>query len=144
MKKRKIEYFKYANPNPSQKYMKNGKPYKWQKPDCVVRAFALATDKSWDESLDILYGIAKEEYDVPNSRTVLEKALEKYGFEKVSCQPKKGEKRPTVNEIASTSQNKVYVLGVAGHEVCAKDGFFYDTWNCGESAVYSYMIKIIQ
>ena len=81
MKKEKIVYFKYANPNPSQKYKKNGNPYKWQKPDCVIRAFAIATDKSWEEAFDILCGIAKEEFDVPNSRPVLEKALEKYGQE---------------------------------------------------------------
>ena len=115
MKKEKIVYFKYANPNPSQKYKKNGNPYKWQKPDCVIRAFAIATDKSSEDSFDILCGIAKEEYDVPNSRPVLKKALEKYGFKKVSCQPKKGEKRPTVTELASTSQINIYVLGVCCH-----------------------------
>lgn len=134
-------FFKYLNPNPTAKFKKNGEPFRWTKPDCVIRAFTIATGKSWVESYDILCEIGRKNFDVPNSRDVLEEALLNEGFKKCSCKVGKGESRPKVNDMAKSSSGKIMVLNIANHDVCAKDGFFYDTWDCGEYSVYTYWVK---
>lgn len=143
MKKAKnISKFCYENPNPCQKYSKDGKPIRWHKPDCVIRAFCLATELPWQEGFDILCEIGRRIYDVPNSREVLDIALEEQGFTRVSFgRIKAGTTRPTVNSIADVSAGKVIVCNIAHHEVCVKDGLFFDTWDCGDCSVYSYWEK---
>lgn len=141
-KKQTSNNFLYENPNPTVKYKKNGAPYKWHKPDCVIRAFSIATEKSWTEAYDILCEIGRKTFDVPNSRDVLDIALQNEGFKKMTFgRLKAGEKRPTVAELAKMTIGKVCVFNIANHEVCAKDGCYFDVWDCGEWTVYNYWEK---
>ena len=137
------KYWKFDNPNPSQKYKKNGNPYQWKKPDCSVRAIAFSLGTDWLTAYNILYDIGRDLLDVPNSLPVMETALQKYGVEKHVCKIQKGEKRPTVNDIAKQSKNSVFFANLANHCVCIKNGYFYDTWDCGNLSVYSYWEKKI-
>lgn len=139
-----ISLWKFENPNPTQKYRKNGKPYKWFKGDCAIRAFAIALDVNWLTAFNILTDIAKNNFDIPNSMTVIEIGLKKFGFTKQSCKVVKGEKRPTVNDLTQESKGKIFFLNVANHCVCAKDGYFYDTWDCGDLSVYTFWWKNIE
>lgn len=141
-KKQTSNNFLYCNPNPTAKFKKNGEPFKWTKPDCVIRAFSIATEKNWGEAFDILCQISREIYDVPNSRDVLDIALQAQGFKKMTFgRMKSGEKRPTVKELAAKMIGKVCVFNIANHEVCAKDGCYFDVWDCGEWTVYNYWEK---
>ena len=62
------DYFEFTQPNPTE-------GNRCKKPDCVIRAFAIAADLSWQESYDILSALARENYDVPNSKNIYEKAF---------------------------------------------------------------------
>ena len=82
---KKTDYFEFTQPNPTE-----GK--KCKKPDCAIRAFAIAADLSWQEAYDILSAIAREDYDIPNSQNVYEKAFAQRGYRVKSLRFKKGGK----------------------------------------------------
>ena len=130
--------FIYFNNNPTVRYKKNGTPCRWHKCDCSIRAICAATGKSWLEIFDLLTAVGRECFD-PFGTPVVEKAMERIGFVRgKSVQPKRGEKRLTVNDFEKKFKKGTYVLFVANHMVCVKDGDHYDTWDCGSKCVYTY------
>lgn len=64
------DYFEFTQPNPTE-----GK--RCRKPDCVIRAFAITAELTWQEAYDVISKIAREYYDIPNSQNVYEKDYEK-------------------------------------------------------------------
>lgn len=143
---KKESNFEFFNPNPTAKKTyksgaKAGKHPKWDKPDCVIRAFSGATGKSWEECYDILCEIGRKRFDVPNSRETLDEALAAQGFKKVSIKVESGSTRPTVAELAKQTIGKVCVFNIAHHEVAARDGKYLDVWDCGYKSVYNYWEK---
>lgn len=74
----------------------------------------------------------------------------KYGFEHIlksngyvytGISNKKGSKRPTVDSFTKEHPEGTYVLIVANHYVCSKDGHYFDTWDSGEYSMYGYWVK---
>lgn len=127
------EYFEFTQPNPTE-----GK--KCNKPDCAIRAFAIVAELTWQEAYDILSKIAREDYDVPNSRNVYEKAFAQRGYRVVSLKFKKGEKRKTAKEFAMHNPNGRYILSLANHLCAVVDGKIRDGWNCGDKCIYKIYI----
>lgn len=111
--------------------------------DCSVRSMCAATGLSWEHAFGCLAGIAAKQYRMMNEKQVVCKMLQIYGFEKRSL-PKveKGGSRVKVDDFAQLHPVGVYVLHLAGHVVCVKDGAYYDSWDCGHKAVYDYWEKI--
>ena len=138
-----IEYF---NPNPTCKYFKSGKPKNWYINDSVVRAIAKALDISWDVSYDLLSVTAKQKFDMPTSKLVIDTILCKNGFDFVTHgKPSKNEKRPTVKEFIESISEKskdIYVLNLADYFIAGVGNKFYDVSDkCLKNSVYSYWIK---
>ena len=127
------DYFEFTQPNPTE-----GKRCK--KPDCVIRAFAIAANLSWQESYDILSALARENYDVPNSQNIYEKAFAQRGYKKISMKPIKGEKRKTAEDFAKSNPKGRYILGLASHLCAVVDGKIRDGWNCGYKCIYKIYI----
>lgn len=128
-------YFKNTNPNPTSK----GKcGWKWDKPDCVVRAVANAIGCEWLAAYDWLAGKARECFTVPNDGTMNRKWFVESGAVWVACKAEKGKKRMTVKEFAETHKTGRYIVDMASHNAAVVDGFILDTWNCGEKAVVGY------
>lgn len=129
------DYFEFTQPNPTE-----GK--KCKKPDCAIRAFAIAADLSWQEAYDILSAIAREDYDIPNSQNVYEKAFAQRGYRVKSLRFKKGEKRKTAEEFAKSNPKGRFILSLANHLCAVVDGKIRDGWNCGSKCIYKiYTIK---
>lgn len=122
---------KYYNPNPLKK----------ETDDCVVRALCKATDNDWDTVYKRLSEIAFDLKVMPNSDEAWQQYLIENGFEYKKLTIKKGMKRPRVNEFTRQNNRGTYVLRVANHIVTAKDGYYYDTWDSGDCAMYGYWEK---
>jgi hypothetical protein len=45
-------------------------------------------------------------------------------------------RKPTVKEFAESHSEGIYLLSVAGHYVTIREGYYYDTWDCGNKKVY--------
>ena len=127
------DYFEFTQPNPTE-----GK--KCNKPDCVIRAFAIAADITWQESFDILSQIAREDYNVPNAKGVYEKVFAQRGYKVVTLKAKAGEKRKTAEEFAKSNPKGRYILSLASHLCAVVDGKIRDGWNCGHKCIYKIYI----
>ena len=57
----------------------------------------------------------------------------------------KMKKKSDINAIKSVAKSEhlegTYVLIVANHYVCSKDGHYFDTWDSGECSMYGYWVK---
>lgn len=124
---------RYVNPNPLKK--KTG--------DCVFRACSVALDLDWDSVFQDLCKIGLELKEPPNMKPAYNELLLCHGFEYLSIKVKKGSKRPTVNQVAKATKNTslVIVCRLANHIVTAKEGTFWDTWDCGDKSLYGYWVK---
>jgi hypothetical protein len=125
---------RYFQPNPN----KNDKVG-----DCVVRAMCKATDQDWDTVFKRLCNLGFAMKQMPNSDDVWKRFLEQNnGFVKHKITVSKGSKRGTVAEFAEKNKKGTYVLQVANHNVTVVDGFYYDTWDCGDKSLYAYWEKV--
>lgn len=120
----------------------NINPFKKKTCDCTTRAIAKASGVSWFEVLDMQYNASKSSGYAFNDNPVLDEVCTKLGFTTVKLsRPQKGEKRPTVADIAEAHKNKRVICRVAGHLTAIIDGNIYDLWDCSNKAVYGYYIK---
>jgi hypothetical protein len=94
--------------------------------DCVVRALAIALDKSWDKAYIELCIYGFIEGDMPSANHVWGKLLEDHGF---VCEPIKGGR---VKDIASQLKHGTFILATGAHVVTVIDGDYYDAWDSGD------------
>jgi len=134
-----IDFFVYFNPNPGAKTKKDGTPKRHDRDDCTIRAVCAATGMSWIDAYKFVCAKTLEVFDVPSGTNGFIHVLESLGFEKVSY--KRGSKRDTVCDLAAKSYGKIIIANVAGHVVCCKNGFYYDTHRCGYQTAYNYWVK---
>lgn len=123
---------KYYNPNPSKK----------ETGDCVVRALCKATDKDWDAIYKELFELGFELKVMPNSDEAWKEYVKRNGFIHHKISNKKGSKRPTVASFAKEHKEGTFVLNVANHIVTVKDGYYFDTWDCGHKSLYGFYEKV--
>ena len=119
----------FFQPNPQDKCNRKG--------DCHIRAIAAALNCSWLEAYDKMYEIGRRRFDSMSADNIGDLLIEN-GFEACKVSPKD---KPTVDEFVEEHPTGTYVLRVAMHVVCVKDGQFYDTWDCGWKSVYRYWAK---
>lgn len=112
--------------------------------DCGIRAVSKALDCSWEESLSRLYKTAMQIKEPPGSCDNITEALKEYGFRWVPYKAVRGVKRPTVANFAKENNENTYILRVAHHLVCAKDGKYFDIWDSGKESLYGYWEKIAE
>jgi len=125
--------FQYYNPNPLENEKK-----RWDRGDCVIRAFAVALDLTWIEAYDILCEEARKTYNVPNDDKVYDAALKARGCTYVGCKPEQGKKRMTVEEFCKAHPKGRFFVNISGHCTAVVDGVCYDTWNPARHAVTRY------
>lgn len=109
--------------------------------DCSVRALCAACDMGWLEAFDSLVKIGRQIQDMPNGDKTLLTWMSQNGFVRHSIPISKGSKRPTVKQFAETHPEGTFVVRVAGHVVAVKEGQYWDCWDSGRKAVYSYWEK---
>lgn len=132
----KSKRFEYFQPNKLD--------LKDERGDCQIRALCKALDKTWIEVFDIIVPICRK-YQITSvfsgGASLAKTALAELGFTYTGVSNKKGSKRPTIDEFAKAHKNGTYVVTVAHHVVCVKDGKYYDTWDSGDNCMYGYYTK---
>ena len=122
--------FEYYNPHPQQKLVG----------DCVKRALTKATGLDYKEVSRQLNRF-KKRYNADGfndwRRNVVPFMVEELKATKISYPAEAGKPRMTGNTFALTHRIGTYVLQMAGHVVCCKNGHLYDTWDCGDKCVYT-------
>ena len=120
----------YFNPNPAGR----------RAGDCVIRAISAATGRPWSE---VYSGVCSEGYslgDMPSADYVWGEYLRRHGFSRYAIPAEDGADC-TVREFASLHDLGTYILAIAGHVVCVRDGDWYDTWNSGDCIPVYYWAR---
>ena len=138
-----MDNFRHFNPNPQYMPMKNGKNKAWKRDDWPVRCICACTNMDWNTAFKRLMTCAHACYDLPTSKTVINKFLTSIGYKFIAGgRPKSGEHRPTVSQFALDHAADVCVCNIPGKCVCTHDGHYWDTDAAvGNTVVYSYWIK---
>jgi len=114
----------HSNPNPIGKYVD----------DCVIRAIAIATNRSWD---DIYIHVCLQGYimkNMPSVNKVWGTYLASIGFVNeqpyfncIDCY--------TIKDFCHDNPEGTFILATQSHAVCIIDGNYYDTWDSGDETV---------
>lgn len=122
----------HVNPNPVGKYVD----------DCVIRAIAIATDRSWD---DIYIHVCLQGYimkNMPSVNKVWGTYLSSIGFVNEQL-PTNCPNCYTVKEFCEDNPDGgVFILATGSHVVCAIDENYYDTWDSGDELISSVWRKV--
>lgn len=111
--------------------------------DCVIRALAYASGKTWDEVFLELNEIAFKKKRPFNDKIVYEKWLTDNGFVKMK-QPRKqwDNTKYLAKEIDQLiSKDDIAVISMAHHLSCVVEHTIVDIWNCGNKTIGNYYIK---
>ena len=120
-----------TNPNPKRKHVQ----------DCVIRAIAIATDKSWYEVYDELCATGREEANMPSVNEVWGKYLYDLGFEPFLL-PYSCPACITVEHFCRLYPRGTYIIGTGNHAVAVINGDYFDSWDSGaETCSYYWKIK---
>lgn len=124
-------------------YQPNNKDLKDEYGDCTIRALCKALGITWTEAFEKCIGFMREEQCLLSGMTLKQykKVYGAFGFEYYGISNKKGTKRPTVESFAKNHKRGTYILNIANHQVAVVDGYYYDTWDCGEKSLYGYFEK---
>lgn len=120
----------HCNPNPAHKYVG----------DCVVRAIAIATNRTWLSVFDDLYVTARKNFDMMESNDTWGKYLYELGFGPFLL-PESCPSCVTISEFAKRFQRGTYIIGTGSNAVAVINGDYYDSWDSG-CEVPSYFWKI--
>lgn len=128
--------FSYFNPNPDAKVdKKTGKPKKWNRCDCAIRAFCGALNLPWDIVFMDMCKIALKLHDMPDSPKVIDKYAQDNNMIKLSL--------PAYTSVSgfAMTHNGTYICNIRSHVVCIKDNQINDVWNCGNYKLKTYYVK---
>ena len=96
--------------------------------DCVVRAIAIATNRSWRETYRDLCRMGERMGDLPNANAVWGAYLREQGARQFLL-PESCPECITVQAFCERYPEGVYVIGTGDHAVAVIDGDAYDSWN---------------
>lgn len=128
------DYYEYVNVNPKSKI--GG--------DCVIRAIALATGQSWEQTVREMTELGIKMGFVLNDHHVYEKYLLLKGFIQAKEPRDVCNRKMTVREFIDEEQiyegqTSVIVMNVGSHHVsCIKDGKVQDIWDCSKNTMHKY------
>lgn len=128
----------------------NVNPKGWKCGDCVVRACAKATNKSWDDTYNALYEIGFKKKRMLNDDCVYCKFLEDNGFTYTNAYRDGYNKMVDVHTLAEYLNDQcgdthyVAVVHTRKHLTCIVDGDIYDSWNTSYETAGWYYLQMIE
>ena len=127
-----IMYFMRYNNNPKEK--RTG--------DCIIRALALALNKSWKEVYTDLFNLSIKMSLIVTDPKVFKKYLKDLDYTQEKMPKTLDNKRYTVEEFIDdiAHKNMTYIISIAKHVTVIKDKKLYDTWDCSHKCVGNYWI----
>lgn len=114
----------HANPNPIGKYVD----------DCVIRAIAIATNRTWD---DIYIHVCLQGYIMKNMPSVYKvwgTYLNSIGFVSEQLYSNCPDCY-TIKDFCEDNPEGIFLLATGSHVVAAIDGCYYDTWDSGDELI---------
>lgn len=109
------------NPNPNGMYVE----------DCVIRAIAIATNRSWD---DIFVHLCLQAFimkNMPSVNKVWGNYLSSIGFERYLL-PNTCPECYTVRDFCHDNPEGIFILATGSHVIAVIDGDYYDAWDSGD------------
>lgn len=110
-----------TNPNPNGAYVE----------DCVIRAIAIATGRSWD---DVYIHVCLQGYlmkNMPSVNKVWGSYLASSGFVR-SPLPTNCPDCYTVRDFCADNRHGIFILATGSHVVAVVDGNYCDAWDSGD------------
>jgi len=104
--------------------------------DCVIRAIAAVTGKSWDRVYAELAVHGFKLADMPSSNAVWASYLGSIGY-KCNVLPY----GYTIRRFADEYDSGAYIVCTGSHVVAVKDGDYLDTWDSGDESPLYYFYK---
>ena len=98
--------------------------------DCVIRAIAIATDRSWRKVYRDLCETGERMADMPNSNAVWGHYLKMRGAEQFLL-PESCPDCITVKAFCDRYREGVFVIGTGDHAVACISGDYYDLFDSG-------------
>lgn len=111
----------HANPNPNGAYVE----------DCVIRAIAIATNRSWDDIAINLFLQAYVMKNMPSVNKVWANYLRSIGFVQYVI-PNTCPDCYTIRDFCMDHPDGVFILATGSHVVAVIDGDYYDAWDSGD------------
>lgn len=111
----------HANPNPYGAYVE----------DCVIRAIAIATDRSWDEVAIYVFLQAFIMKNMPSVDNVWGNYLRTIGFKRYAL-PNTCPDCYTVRDFCNDNPIGTFILATGSHAIAVIDGNYYDAWDSGD------------
>lgn len=111
----------HANPNPNGAYVE----------DCVIRAIAIATNRSWDETAIYLFLQAFIMKNMPSVNKVWGALLTSIGFRQHAL-PNTCPDCYTIRDFCIDNPDGIFILATGSHVVAVIDGDYYDAWDSGD------------
>lgn len=110
--------------------------------DCVIRAIAIATNKTWEAVYRELTELGIKKGLILNDRNNWKAYLKNLGYEKQNMPRREDRTRYTLEEFCDeiAEDNQIYIVKVANHLTVVKEKNLYDTWNCSRKSVGNYWI----
>lgn len=133
VKQKDTKYIHFYNANPKDK--RTG--------DCVIRAIAVATGKSWDDILDDLTEISHDKKVLLDEKDCYGEYLEQLGFVKCKQMRKSDNTRYRGYEfLDKIDKDDIIVCHMGSHHLTAiKNKKIWDSWDCSGGCVGNYWIK---
>ncbi len=104
--------------------------------DCVVRAVALAFDKDYLEARRELNKAKREsKFDSYKDTKFIYDYLKEY--ERLIIAVERGKPRMKADEFVWKYGKGTYIVKMAKHIACIKDGKLLDTWDSSEKTIYT-------
>jgi len=126
------DYYEYDNANPHNRL--SG--------DCVIRALAVAMDKSWEQVYKDLTEIGLKTGYVQNDEKCYEKYLKSEGWIKCSEPRNWDNTRMKVYQFLKFNKEGNLIANVGSHHIVAiKEGKVHDIWNSSLVTMHSYWRK---
>lgn len=111
----------HLNPNPNGAYVE----------DCVIRAIAIATNRSWDEVAIYLFLQAFIMKNMPSVNKVWGTYLISIGFRQYQL-PNTCPDCYTVRDFCMDNPYGIFILATGSHVIAVIDGNYYDAWDSGD------------
>lgn len=114
----------------------NANPKKNETGDCVIRAFAIAFDKTWYQVFDELTALARQEATIMDADDCWKPYLAKQKVEPVQTIRKGKHLWKDGTAFVKAHNEGRYILQMANHLSVSVDGVIYDIWDCSDKFVY--------
>ena len=130
-----MKRYVFYNPNPMQRYHKDGTPMKWKYCDCTIRALSKAENTDWASAYKTLADLGLKHFMMPNDPELLFIAFSGMGYLRRTY---KNTERIQLKKFAEIHKQGTFIASMPGHVVAVVNGKYYDAFDSGDFYVTSY------